>query len=155
VDKLKTKIDVWTKKKNELTITADGTSAIDEGTRVRDALELKFRTPITQIIRVIEQNAPPPRKAYGGFFNRATNVIVGEAGPEVIIPLSKPQRARQLMESAGLMPLGADNPQAATGDREARTYVFVTLDSKPIAARVRVVEREEARRQMRTKGLGW
>ncbi len=38
--------------------------------------------------------------AYGDFFSRATNVIVGEAGPEVVLPLSKPDRARQLLTQA-------------------------------------------------------
>lgn len=31
--------------------------------------------------------------------------IIGEAGPEVVIPLTKPERARQLMEESGLMKL--------------------------------------------------
>ncbi len=42
----------------------------------------------------------PKPMAYGDFFSRATNVIVGEAGPEVILPLSKPERASQLLGQA-------------------------------------------------------
>ncbi len=52
---------------------------------------------------IIPPYVPPPnqpQEAYGDFFSRATNVIVGEAGPEVILPLSKPERASQLLSRA-------------------------------------------------------
>lgn len=45
--------------------------------------------------------------AQGGIVNRPTAGIVGEAGPEVVIPLSRPQRARELMEESGLLSLTA------------------------------------------------
>lgn len=40
--------------------------------------------------------------AEGGIFNRATSAIVGEDGPEAVIPLSKPARARELLRQSGL-----------------------------------------------------
>lgn len=41
--------------------------------------------------------------AQGGIVNRATAAIIGEAGPEVVLPLSKPERARELAAESGLM----------------------------------------------------
>lgn len=40
--------------------------------------------------------------ADGGIFTQATNMVIGEDGPEVLIPLSKPAQARQLIEQSGL-----------------------------------------------------
>lgn len=36
-------------------------------------------------------------QSMGGFWDKPTNVLVGEAGPELIIPLSNPQRAAELL----------------------------------------------------------
>jgi len=44
----------------------------------------------------------PFRLAQGGLITTPTYALVGEAGPEVVIPLSKPARAQQLMQQAGL-----------------------------------------------------
>ena len=41
--------------------------------------------------------------AKGGIFDGATNAIIGEAGAEVVIPLTDPTRARELVEQSGLM----------------------------------------------------
>jgi len=41
-------------------------------------------------------------EAAGGVVTRPTFALVGEAGPEAIIPLSRPRRAAQVMEQAGL-----------------------------------------------------
>lgn len=41
-------------------------------------------------------------KAMGGIVSRPTFSLIGEAGPEAIIPLSNPARARQVMREAGL-----------------------------------------------------
>lgn len=38
----------------------------------------------------------------GGIFTRPTNITIGEAGPEVLIPLTRPQRARELIAMSGL-----------------------------------------------------
>lgn len=40
--------------------------------------------------------------ASGGIFNGAQTRIIGEAGPEAVIPLTRPNRAMQLMEESGL-----------------------------------------------------
>lgn len=41
--------------------------------------------------------------ADGGIVNRATAAIIGEAGPEVVLPLSDPARSRELAMQSGLM----------------------------------------------------
>lgn len=41
--------------------------------------------------------------AAGGIFNRPTPMIIGEAGPEVLIPLSDPRRAAALTAQSGLL----------------------------------------------------
>lgn len=43
-----------------------------------------------------------PRLAQGGVISRATFAMVGEDGPEAVVPLSKPRRARAVMAQAGL-----------------------------------------------------
>jgi hypothetical protein len=44
--------------------------------------------------------------AQGGIVRRRSLAIVGESGPEAIIPLTRPARARQVMQQAGLMGAG-------------------------------------------------
>ncbi len=40
--------------------------------------------------------------AEGGLVQQPTHALIGEAGPEVVIPLTKPNRAAQLMQQSGL-----------------------------------------------------
>ncbi len=54
-----------------------------------------------------------PRFAQGGVFDSATAGIFGEDGPEAIVPLSKPQRAREVMAQAGL--LGGNKTEVTIG----------------------------------------
>jgi tape measure domain-containing protein len=44
--------------------------------------------------------------ASGGIVNRPQIGVIGESGPEAIIPLTKPRRARELMQQAGLAGAG-------------------------------------------------
>jgi len=44
-----------------------------------------------------------PAYANGGIVNRPTFAMVGEAGPEAIIPLNRPNRANELLNKAGLV----------------------------------------------------
>ena len=43
-----------------------------------------------------------PRLANGGIVSAPTVAMIGEAGPEVVVPLSRPARAAQVMRQAGL-----------------------------------------------------
>ena len=65
--------------------------------------------------------------AEGGVVTRPTRAVVGEAGPEAIIPLSRPSRAAQIMNEAGLGGRGGgvtlnvsvapfSDPQAVAGE---------------------------------------
>jgi TP901 family phage tail tape measure protein len=47
-----------------------------------------------------------PTFASGGIISRPTFALVGESGPEAIIPLTRPARARQVMQQAGLAGAG-------------------------------------------------
>jgi hypothetical protein len=40
--------------------------------------------------------------AFGGIVRSPTKALIGEAGAEVVIPLTKPDRAMQLMQDSGL-----------------------------------------------------
>lgn len=54
--------------------------------------------------------------AQGGIVNRATAAIIGEAGPEVVLPLTRPERARELAMQSGLLDVllsGASNRTGA------------------------------------------
>lgn len=76
----------------------------------------------------IPDNPIPRLSAMGGIFRKATNTIVGEAGDEVIIPLTRPQRALELFNQSGLAAVldrarrgnnGSSTPAlAATGGRD-------------------------------------
>ena len=44
-----------------------------------------------------------PRLATGGVVNQPTLAVVGEAGPEAVVPLGDPGRAQQVMKEAGLL----------------------------------------------------
>jgi hypothetical protein len=42
-----------------------------------------------------------------------THALIGEAGPEVVIPLTRPRRAAQLVEQSGLMGIIGANTAGA------------------------------------------
>lgn len=52
------------------------------------------------------RNRPPDAYATGGIVTAPTLAVVGEAGPEAIVPLSRPKRAAQVMADAGLGGMG-------------------------------------------------
>jgi hypothetical protein len=47
------------------------------------------------------------RRSMGGVVKRAEMALIGESGAEAIIPLTKPRRARQVMQQAGLAGFGS------------------------------------------------
>ena len=55
-----------------------------------------------------------PRLANGAIINRATIAQIGEAGPEAVIPISRPGRAMQLMEQSGLADMVRQSGSAVT-----------------------------------------
>jgi len=72
---------------------------------VNSAIKLFNRLPGPDVGTV--GNVSFPRLAQGGLITSPTLAMVGEAGPEAVIPLSRPARAAQVMRQAGL--IGAGN----------------------------------------------
>jgi len=56
-----------------------------------------------------------PRLARGAIVNTPTLGVFGEAGPEVVVPLSDPRRARELADASGLTGMIAPPPLAVGG----------------------------------------
>lgn len=72
---------------------------------------LRKRNKIVNVTGWIAQNVPVfggqslnqiTGRAVGGVVTRPEVSLIGEAGPEAVIPLTKPRRARQVMRDAGL-----------------------------------------------------
>jgi TP901 family phage tail tape measure protein len=57
-------------------------------------------------LMVAPSGLPQTRRAMGGVITRPEIALIGEAGPEAVIPLSRPARAMQVMEEAGLLGVG-------------------------------------------------
>ena len=76
------------------------------------------------------------RHALGGVFSSPHIGLIGESGPEAIIPLSRPARAAQVMAEAGLS-----------------SAVNIYLDGNLIARHMAVHQRDASRRAARTFGL--
>lgn len=78
----------------------------------------------------------PKGFAEGGIFNQPTLGVFGEAGPEVIMPLSNPQRAAELAQQSGLSDmLGTDQG----GD------IYVYVGNEPVDARIVRFNRQQGR----------
>jgi len=69
---------------------------------------------------------PGVNLASGGIIMGPTKALVGEAGPEVVLPLTRPQRAAELAERAGLMNI-LGRAGAASGGRMAPRDVSVHI----------------------------
>lgn len=79
-----------------------------------------------------------PALANGGIFAGAQNAIIGEAGAEAVIPLTRPRRALDLMEQSGLATLARG--QGSAVNIESATFVS-PIDAQLLAAKVMVAER--------------
>ena len=77
--------------------------------------------------------------ANGAVVNRRTPAIIGEAGPEAVIPISRPGRALQLMEQTGLASLARGGSSTAVNIENA-TFV-APIDAELVAQKVLVAER--------------
>jgi hypothetical protein len=73
--------------------------------------------------------------AEGGIVSNPTHALIGEAGPEVVIPLTRPNRAAQLMQQSGLTGMLS----------AAATMVQVFIGNEQLEGRmVQVVEKNNA-----------
>lgn len=79
-----------------------------------------------------------PTLAQGAIVKQPTLAVIGEAGPEVVVPINKPARAQQLLNEAGMgtPSNGLSTPQmhfdvhVYVGDREITDIVDVRIDAK-------------------------
>ena len=66
-----------------------------------------------------------PMLANGAILRRPTLFVGGEAGDEVVVPLTRPRRARELAEQSGLMRLlGSDGGASVVFGRDAIRVTF-------------------------------
>lgn len=79
-----------------------------------------------------------PQLANGAIINQRTPAIIGEAGPEAVIPISRPARAMQLMEQSGLANLARSGGSAV--NIENATFVS-PIDAELVAQKVLVAEK--------------
>lgn len=78
------------------------------------------------------RNRPPTELALGGVFDQPTLAVIGEAGPEAVVPLNRPERAAQVMSEAGI---------GGMGD------VYVYVGDEQLASRMYRVARGAQRQQ--------
>jgi len=78
-----------------------------------------------------------PLLASGGLVNAPTLAVVGEAGPEAVIPMSDPSRAAAMAQKTGLLDMlgskvssGATNVRVYLGTREITDILDVRIDKK-------------------------
>lgn len=74
--------------------------------------------------------------AHGGIVRGPTQAVIGESGPEVVIPLSRPQRARDLVQQSGLFDIiglgglaGAAAQRGAVSRAAEERTPTITLES--------------------------
>lgn len=98
-----------------------------------------FNSGIDRVAGVIHIGLPHlPMLAGGGLINAPTLAVVGEAGPEAVIPMSDPARAAAVAQKTGLLDLlGSKMGSAGTtlvkvylGTREITDILDVRIDKK-------------------------
>lgn len=103
-----------------------------------DSVISGFNSGIDRVAGFVHIGLPHiPLLASGGLVNAPTLAVVGEAGPEAVIPMSDPSRAAQVAKSTGLLDmLGSKNHAEATnvrvylGTREITDILDVRIDKK-------------------------
>jgi hypothetical protein len=83
--------------------------------------------------------------ANGGIVTSATRALIGEAGPEVIIPLTRPARALELMQESGLIGMAAFG-RGMVGSSKATVNIEQAVfnngtDANLVAQKVNAAER--------------
>jgi ElaB/YqjD/DUF883 family membrane-anchored ribosome-binding protein len=103
---------------------------------VNQAAELYAQLQRIRNFRLPDKGTRPfSEYAEGGIVTQPTQALIGEAGPEVVIPLTRPSRAAQLMEKSGLAGMLS----------AAATLVQVFIGNEQLEGRmVQVVEKNNA-----------
>jgi hypothetical protein len=81
-----------------------------------------------------------PRLADGAIIGGPTTALIGEAGPEAVIPLTRPARAMQLLNQSGLASLARNGAGGNAVNIENATFV-APIDADLLAQKVLVAER--------------
>jgi hypothetical protein len=98
-----------------------------------------FNSGIDRVASTIHIGLPHiPMLASGGLVNAPTLAVVGEAGPEAVIPMSDPGRAMAVAKSTGLLDIlgskmgnvGATMVKVYLGTREITDILDVRIDKK-------------------------
>lgn len=66
--------------------------------------------------------------AEGGIVTGPTNALIGEAGPEAVIPLTNPGRAAEVLNEAGLTSMLSPNINVYIGNRQIDAYIDARVD---------------------------
>ena len=91
--------------------------------------------------------------ADGGVFTQATNAIIGEAGPEILLPLTRPKRMVEIMNAAGgpvLQALAEDGGSTQPRNRRDgssggdRTYNIYGVDANDVVVEIERNDRDLA-----------
>ncbi|MDI9829681.1 phage tail tape measure protein [Streptomyces sp. KAU_LT] len=80
----------------------------------------------SQIVQKVKSGIPSSVRKYlpfakGGIVYGPTHALIGEAGPEVVIPLTNPKRAVQLVQQSGLLGILAGQNRALAATATAAT----------------------------------
>lgn len=67
--------------------------------------------------------------AEGGIVTGPTNALIGEAGPEAVIPLSKPARAAEIMNEAGLTSMLNPSINVYIGNQQIDAYIDARVNA--------------------------
>lgn len=67
-----------------------------------------------------------PAMANGAIVRRPTTALIGESGAEVVVPITRPARALELLETSGLAALARANSQTASVSIQNATFVQPT-----------------------------
>jgi hypothetical protein len=97
-----------------------------------------FNSGINRVGSMIHIGLPNiPLLASGGLVNSPTLAVVGEAGPEAVVPMSDPTKAAKVAKSSGLLDMigskissGATNVRVFLGTREITDILDVRIDKK-------------------------
>lgn len=76
--------------------------------------------------------------ANGGLFTRPTFGVIGEAGPEVVVPANRPDRAASLLRQANLLGVGAAVPGDTSPVEERLDRIATLLERNGAGANITV-----------------
>lgn len=92
--------------------------------KIKELLDTVKDTPFGEVLGKIFNSLPNPL-ANGAIVTKPTVSLIGEAGREVVIPLTRPTRARQLAEQSGLTQILAPQGAARAATSSTSTQPLV------------------------------